>query len=75
MELTSSTGPTLRHLMSQEQRMLKVKLLLFIRNIMEPTRNGRYSILTKKVRKKPRDSIKTLDSRETNHSISDPDFQ
>ena len=68
-ELTSLTSLTEKLLMFQVERMLKVKLLLSGRNIMEPTRNGRYSILTKKVRKKPRDSIKTLDSTEIDHSI------
>jgi hypothetical protein len=61
--------------MFQETKMLKVKRLLSGRDIMDGTRDGELSILTKHPRNKPRaitaDSVSTL----TDHSISDQDFQ
>ena len=61
--------------MSLDQRMLKDKQSLFMEEMVEPTRDGRFSISTKKVRRKLRDLIPTSDSTEIDHSISDPDFQ
>jgi len=55
--------------------MLKAKPLLPGKNIMEPTRDGRSSILTRRKRKKLRDLMKIPVSTETDHSISDPDSQ
>ena len=74
-ENTSSIGPTRKLLMFQEEKMLKAKPLLPGKNIMEPTRDGRSSILTRRKRKKLRDLMKIPVSTETDHSISDPDSQ
>jgi hypothetical protein len=72
---TSSIGRTEKHLMSQVQRMLKVKLLLFTRNIMVLTRNGELSILTKLMDHNRKDLRKTSDSTATDHSTLSQDSQ
>ena len=61
--------------MSQEERMLKDKQLLSMVNMVESTNNGKYSILTKRVRKKPLDLMMNSVSTETDHSTLFQDFQ
>ena len=72
---TSSTGLTENALMSQVERMLKDKQLSFGTDIMELTRDGKSSILTRPKRYQDQDLMKSSDSIEIDHSISDPDFQ
>jgi hypothetical protein len=55
--------------------MLKVKQLLSTANMVESTNNGKYSILTKRVRKKPLDLMMNSDSTEIDHSTLFQDFQ
>jgi len=74
-ESISSTGQTVRHLMFQEEKTLKDKQFGYGRSTVEPTRDGRFSILTKLQRLQRKDSTKNLDSISTDHSISDQDFQ
>jgi len=74
MDLTSSTGRTRNALMSQEERMLKDKQSSFGTDTMEPTRNGRLSILTLIRDHKRRDSTRTSVSISTDHSTSSQDF-
>jgi hypothetical protein len=74
-ENTSLTGPTKKHLMFTEDKIMKDKRLLSGRNTVEPTRNGRLSILTNLRRNKLKVSTRTSDLSATNHSTSDPDFQ
>jgi len=74
-ENTSSTGRTERLLMSQEERILKDKQFGHGRSMVEPTRDGKFFILTKHQRFQRKDSTKNSDSTSTDHSISDQDFQ
>ena len=55
--------------------MLKDKQLLSMVNMVESTNNGKYSILTKRVRKKPLDLMMNSVSTETDHSTLFQDFQ
>jgi len=64
-----------RLLMSQEERMKKVNQFGLGSSMMEPTRDGRSSILTKHQRFQLKDSTKNMDSTSTDHSTSDQDFQ
>jgi len=75
METSSSTGRTRRYLMSTKERIKKDKLLSSGRNMVEPTRNGRLSILTKIRDHKLRDLTRTSDSSATDHSTLAQDFQ
>jgi len=72
---TSSTGLTANALMSQVEKILKDKQLSSGTDITEPIRDGKSSILTKPKRYQERDLMKTSVSTETDHSISDQDFQ
>jgi hypothetical protein len=74
-ENTSSTGITLRHLMSQEERILKDKQFGYGRSTVKPTRDGQYSILTSNQRFQRKDSTRNSASISTDHSTSDQDFQ
>jgi hypothetical protein len=71
----SSTGQTAKYLMSQEEKILKDKPFGSGRIMVEPTRNGRSSILTKQRRSQLKDSTKNSDSTSTDHSTSDQDSQ
>jgi hypothetical protein len=51
-----------------ETKTKKVKLLKLTKDIMEPTKDGKYFILTKRQRLRPRDSMKNSDSTSTDHS-------
>jgi hypothetical protein len=62
-------------LMSSKVRTRKDKLFRFIIDTMVPTKDGRFSILTRRQRLKPRDSMKNLDSISIDHSTLDQDSQ
>ena len=72
---TSSTGPTTNVLMFQEERILKVKLLLSGIDIMVPTRDGMLSIRTNLKRLLIRVLSKISDSMLTDHSTLSQDSQ
>jgi hypothetical protein len=72
-EITSSTGKTTRSLMSQAERMKKVKLLSFGASTVELTRDGKSSISTKPRRFQLKDSTKNSDSTSTDHSTLSQD--
>jgi hypothetical protein len=55
-------------LMLQETKIKKVKLFKFTTNTMELTRDGRFSILTRKQRLKLKDSMRNSVSISTDHS-------
>jgi len=74
-ESNSSTGITERHLMFQVERMLKDNQFGSGVSMVEPTRDGRFSILTKHQRFQLKDLTKNTDSTLTDHSTSDQDFQ
>jgi hypothetical protein len=75
LTVNSSTGITTRYLMSHKERMKKDKNFGTGRIMVEPTRDGRYSILIKHQRFQRKDSTKNSDSTSTDHSTSDLDFQ
>jgi len=70
VENTSATSkrPTVA-LMFTKVRMLKHKKFRFMADTMEPTKDGRFFILTRRQRLKQRDSMKNSDSTLTDHSI------
>lgn len=70
-----STGRTARSLTSREAKTRKVKQLVSGATTEETTKSGQSFMLTRPARLKTRVSIKTSDSTETDHSISDQDFQ
>ena len=74
-ENTSSIGKMERHLMSQEEKMLKDKQLLSGVNMVEPTRDGKSLILMKLKDHKRRDFMMISDSISTDHSTLSQDFQ
>ena len=61
--------------MSMEVKMQKDKLSFHGTNILELTRNGLLSILTKLIKDQPRVLTKTSDSISTDHSTSSQDCQ
>jgi hypothetical protein len=66
---SSPIGKTRRYLMFQVERMLKDKLLLSTRNMVQPTRDGRLSILTLIRDHRPRDLTNSSACTATDHSI------
>jgi hypothetical protein len=68
---TLSTGKTENALMSQEEKMLKVKQSLYGTDITELTRDGRSFMLIQSSLRL-RESMKNLDSTSTDHSILFP---
>jgi hypothetical protein len=62
-------------LMYSKVKMLKDRISRFMEDTMEPIKDGRYSILTRRQRLKPRDSMKNLDSISIDHSTLDQDSQ
>jgi hypothetical protein len=62
-------------LMLLEQKMLKEPLLLSGTDTTEPTKDGRFFMLTKHQRIQPRDSTKNSVSISTDHSTWSQDFQ
>jgi hypothetical protein len=70
-----STGKMAEYLMLLEERTLKDKQLLPGKDTMEPTRDGRLSILTKLSQFQRKDSMQNLDSTSTDHSTLSLDFQ
>jgi hypothetical protein len=72
---TSSMPETTRHLMSTKERILKDNKQLSGRSIMDSTRDGELSMLTKQRRKELLDGITNTDSTSTDCSTSDQDFQ
>ena len=71
----SSTGLTAKFLMSHHPKMKKDKLLVLQVIPVRTTRNGEFFILTKLLRLKQRDSMKSSASTSIDHSTSDPDCQ
>jgi hypothetical protein len=61
--------------MFQEEKILKVKKLLFGADTTKPTRDGQLSMLTELPKKRLLDLTEILVSKLTDHSISDQDFQ
>jgi len=74
-ENTSSTGRLERHLMSQEERMLKDKLFGSGANMVELTRDGRSSTRTNLRTSLRKELMKNSDSTSTDHSTLSQDFQ
>jgi len=64
MTANSSTGPTRKFLMLQDQRMKKAKLLVLLETMEEQIKNGKSFILIKLKRQRPRvlmqNSVSTL---------------
>jgi GTPase Era involved in 16S rRNA processing len=64
MTANSSTGPTRKFLMLQDQRMKKAKLLVLLVTMEEQIKNGKSFILIKLKRQRPRvlmqNSVSTL---------------
>jgi hypothetical protein len=71
----SSIGRTTRYLMLKEERMKKEELLVFGATTEATIKSGQSSMLTRPIRLKKRDLIKTSDSTETDHSILDQECQ
>jgi hypothetical protein len=61
--------------MYSKVKMLRDRMSKYMEDTTEPTKDGRYSILTRKQRLKPRDSMKNLDSISIDHSTLDLDSQ
>jgi hypothetical protein len=61
--------------MYSKVKMLKDRISKYMEDITEPIRDGRYSILTRRQRLKPRDSMKNSDSILIDHSTLDLNFQ
>jgi len=74
-ESSSETSRTTRYLMSQEERILKVKRLLSGTNMEEETRDGKLSMLTSLMQKIRKELIHTSDSTEIEYSTSSQDSQ
>jgi len=72
-ESTSSTSKMEKHLMSQEEKMKKDNLLSFGVSMVETTRDGKSSILTKLERLLIKVLTKNSDSMSIDHSILYPD--
>jgi len=64
-----------RHLMSQVEKILKVKPFGYGANMMERIRDGKSSILTKQRRLLTKDLTRTSDSMSTDHSTLSLDSQ
>jgi hypothetical protein len=71
----SSIGRTTRYLMLKEERMKKEELLVYGATTEATIKSGQSSMLTRPIRLKKRDLIKTSDSTETDHSILDQECQ
>jgi hypothetical protein len=54
--------------MSIKAKILKLKKFKYMADTMEPIKDGRFFILTRSQRLKPRDSMRNLDSTSTDHS-------
>jgi len=74
-ESNLSIGIMERHLMFQVEKILKDKQFGYGVNMVEPTRDGKFSILTSNQRFQLKDSTKNTDSTSTDHSTSNQDFQ
>jgi hypothetical protein len=61
--------------MYSKVKMLRDRISRFTEDITEQIRDGRYSILTRRQRLKPRDSMKNSDSISIDHSTLDQDSQ
>lgn len=61
--------------MSSETEIRKEVMSSHGEDITDSTRDGESYILTKKMLSQPRDSIKTVDYSETDHSTSNQDYQ
>ena len=70
----SSTGQTTRYLMSRVQRMKKEPQLEFMETMERITKNGKFFMLTRLLRLRPRDSMRNSDSTLTDHSTSSQSF-
>jgi hypothetical protein len=69
VENTSATSKRQTNaLMFTKVRMLKDKMFRFMADTMEPTRDGRFFILTRRRESRLRDSMKNSDSTLTDHS-------
>jgi hypothetical protein len=66
---------TTTFLMLAVVKMKNTETLLYGRDMEEPTRDGRSSMLTKQKRFKPRELLETSASMPTDHSTLDQDFQ
>jgi len=60
--------------MFQEEKILKVKQSFFGVSMVEPTRDGRFYILTNKRKLLTRDLTRNSDSMSIDHSTLCPDF-
>jgi hypothetical protein len=67
-QANSSTGQTVRYLMLKIAKMKKDKPLVLKQTNVELINNGKYFILTRLKRQRPRDSMKSLASTSTDHS-------
>jgi len=72
---TSSIGTIQRLLMSQEERILKDKQFGSGASTVEPTRDGRLSILTKLMTSPRKELMKSSDSTSIDHSTLFQDSQ
>jgi hypothetical protein len=61
--------------MYSKVKMLKARMSKYMEDTTVPTKDGRYSILTRRQRLKPRDSMKNSDSISIDHSTLDQDCQ
>jgi hypothetical protein len=64
-----STFKTTRYWIFIMEKIRKDKMLLFTTDTTESTKNGRLSILMKRMMNQLLDLMKTVDSTETDHSI------
>jgi len=70
----TSKSPT-DALMYSKVKMLKDRISKSTEDTTVPTKDGRFFILIRRQRLKPRDSMKNSDSTSIDHSILDQDFQ
>merc|ERR1719174_3086231 len=75
MDKTLSTSRMEEFLMSKEEKIRKDKTFSSGRSTMASTRDGRSFISMRSKKNQPRDSMKTADSTETDHSILSQDYQ
>jgi len=74
-ENNSSIPRTTRSLKLLVRRILKVKQLAFMETIVVSIKDGLSDILTKLTKNQPRERMMNLDSKSTDLSTSDQDFQ